>query len=86
MEQALSPLRHVDNIGCELIVAVAELESDEFRRQASEFVAAAGGRATLIQGKGCNHFELVETLARGGGLLGAAALAQMRLPLPRSAG
>jgi arylformamidase len=85
MEQLLSPLRHVDDIGCELIVAVAELESDEFRRQASEFVAAAGGRATLIRGKGFNHFELVETLAHGEGLLGAAALAQMRLPPPGSA-
>jgi arylformamidase len=86
MEQALSPLRHVDDIGCELIVAVAELESDEFRRQASEFVAAAGGRATLIRGTGFNHFELVETLAHGEGLLGAAALAQMRLAPPGSAG
>jgi arylformamidase len=79
MEQALSPLRHVGHIGCDLIVAVAELESDEFRRQAGEFVAAAGGRAVLVQGKGFNHFELVETLAHHEGVLGAAVLAQMRL-------
>jgi arylformamidase len=86
MEEALSPLRHVDDIGCELIVAIAELESDEFRRQASEFIAAAGGRAALIRGKGFNHFELVETLAHGEGLLGAAALAQIGLSPPGSAG
>jgi arylformamidase len=86
MEQALSPLRYVDQIGCDLIVAVAELESDEFRRQASEFVAAAGGRAALVKGKGFNHFELVETLAHREGVLGAAALAQMGLPSSGRAG
>jgi len=78
-------LRHVGQIGCDLIVAVADLDSDEFRRQASAFVDAAGGRAALVRGKGFNHFELVETLAHRQGVLGAAALAQMGLP-PSGAG
>jgi arylformamidase len=79
MEQALSPLRHLAHLGCDLIIAVAELDSDEFRRQASDFAAAASGRASLLKGEGLNHFELVETLAHRQGLLGSAALAQMGL-------
>jgi len=76
-EQALSPQRHLDRLGCDLIVASAEFDSAEFRRQAREFSSAAG--ASLIEGIGMNHFEIVETLADPEGLLGRAALAQMGL-------
>jgi arylformamidase len=82
-EQALSPQRHIGQLGCELIVARAEFDSDEFRRQADEFARAAGGRARLIEGKGLNHFEIAETLADPAALLGRAALAQMGLPANR---
>jgi arylformamidase len=76
-ERELSPQRHLDRLGCDLVVASAEFDSAEFRRQARAFSAAAG--ATLIEGKGMNHFEIVETLADPEGLLGDAALAQMGL-------
>jgi arylformamidase len=76
-EQALSPQRQLDRLGCDLIVASAEFDSTEFRRQAREFSAAAG--VSLVEGKGMNHFEIVETLAEPQGLLGRAALTQMGL-------
>ncbi len=76
-EQALSPQRHLDRLGCDLIVAAAEFDSADFRRQAREFAAAAN--VSLIEGKGMNHFEIVETLADPNGLLGGLALAQMGL-------
>lgn len=76
-EQAFSPLRHLDRLGCDLIVACAEFDSADFRRQAREFAAAAN--VGLIEGKGMNHFEIIETLADPDGLLGRLALAQMGL-------
>jgi len=82
MEEALSPRRHLAALACPLVVAFGELESDEFRRQGREFAAAAGARASLIEGKGLNHFEIAGTLAAAEGLLGRAALAQMGLSLP----
>jgi arylformamidase len=82
-EQALSPRRHLDRLGCDLVVASAEFDSAEFRRQAHEFAAAAN--VPLIEGKGMNHFEIIETLGDPDGVLGRAALAQMGLSTaPRS--
>jgi arylformamidase len=81
-EHALSPQRHAARLGCPVIVAYAEHDTDEFRRHAREFHAAlvaAGRRAQLVRGDGFNHFELIETLARPDGILGRAALAQMDL-------
>jgi arylformamidase len=77
MEQELSPQRHLARLNGVLVVACAEHDSDEFRRQAREFAAAAG--VDLLVGEGLNHFELAETLARRDGLLGRAALRQMGL-------
>jgi len=79
MEEELSPRRHVADLGCDVIIAAGELESDEFKRQAREFAAAAGSRATFLTGEGLNHFEVAETLADRDGLLGRAALRQMGL-------
>jgi arylformamidase len=76
-ERELSPQRHLNRLGCDLIVASAEFDSAEFWRQARAFSAAAG--VSLVEGKGMNHFEIVETLADPEGLLGRAALAQMGL-------
>lgn len=76
-EQGLSPQRHLGSLRCDLIVASAEFDSAEFRRQARDFSAAPG--VSLIDGKGMNHFEIVETLGDPEGLLGHAALAQMGL-------
>ncbi|MSP90041.1 MAG: alpha/beta hydrolase [Alphaproteobacteria bacterium] len=81
-EHALSPQRHLDRVGCPVILAHGDGESPEFKRQARDFDAALKQRSlssTLIEGKGFNHFELVETLGRADGLLGRVALKQMGL-------
>lgn len=50
-------------IACPIIVAYAEGDTDEFRRQSREFVAAldkAGRLQELMELPGVNHFELME--------------------------
>ena len=83
IEQELSSHRHLDRLACPLIVGYGTYETPEFQRQARDFAAAlqaAGKPAQLLVGEGYNHFEMLETLANPYGLLGRAALAQMRLP------
>ena len=83
IEQELSSVRHLDRLACPLIVGYGTYETPEFQRQARDFAAAlqaAGKPAQLLVGEGYNHFEMLETLANPYGLLGRAALAQMRLP------
>jgi arylformamidase len=63
-------------------VGYGTYETPEFQRQARDFAAAlkaAGKLVQLLVGEGYNHFEILETLASPYGLLGRAALAQMRL-------
>jgi arylformamidase len=89
MEQALSTQRHLDKLNAPIIVSYGTLESPEFQRQAREFVAAvkaAGKAVQLIVGEGYNHFEMPETFGNPFGLLGRAALEQMKLvpALPQS--
>jgi arylformamidase len=63
---ALSPIRHVDHIGCKVSVAHGALESPEFRRQAQEFAAALAVRGKLgasLVLPDLNHFEVAEKLA-----------------------
>ena len=82
MEQALSPQRHLARLTAPLIVAYGTLESPEFQRQARDFAAAlraAGKPVELLVGDGYNHFEIIETLTSPYGLLGRAALEQMKL-------
>ena len=82
MEQALSPQRHLDRLNAPLVVAYGSLETPEFQRQSRDFAAAvkaAGKPVQLLLGEGYNHFEMPETLANPYGLLGRAALAQMKL-------
>ena len=82
MEQALSSLRHLDRLSAPVIVAHGTLETPEFQRQSREFAAAlkaAGKPVQLLIGEGYNHFEIAETLASPYGLLGRAALEQMKL-------
>ncbi|HLQ25344.1 MAG TPA: alpha/beta hydrolase [Acidiferrobacterales bacterium] len=82
MEQALSAQRHLDKLNAPLIVACGTLETPEFQRQNRDFAEAvkkAGKPVQLLVGEGYNHFEIMETLANPYGLLGRAALAQMRL-------
>ena len=81
-EEALSPQRHVDRLACPLVVAAADGDAPEFRRQAHDFAAAAartGATVQFVEGKGFNHFDVIETLAEAQGLLGKLMLEQMEL-------
>ena len=82
MEQALSTQRHLDRLNTPIIVSYGTLESPEFQRQSRDFVAAvkaAGKPVELIIGEGYNHFEFPETFGNPYGILGRAALEQMKL-------
>jgi arylformamidase len=84
MVDALSPARHVDHIACPMVVGFGERESDEFKRQGREFAAMIERRGSpvhLVEGKGLNHFEIINTLAAPFGLLERIALHQMGLGL-----
>lgn len=84
MEEALSTQRHLDRIRAPVVIVHATLETPEFQRQSREFAAAlkrAGKAAELIVAEGFNHFEIRETLANPFGILGRAALAQMKLSI-----
>jgi len=81
-EEALSPQRHLDKLHVPLIVAWGSLDTPEFQRQSRDFAEAvktAGKPVEQIEGEGYNHFEFVETLGNPYGLLGRAALRQMKL-------
>jgi arylformamidase len=80
--EELSAIRHLDRLSTPLVFAYGTYESPEFQRQSRDFYAAVksmGKPVELLIGEGCNHFEMVDTLANPYGLLGRAALAQMRL-------
>jgi arylformamidase len=82
MEEALSAIRHLDQLATPLIVSYGTYETPEFQRQTRDFAAAvkaAGKPVELVVGEGYNHFEMLETLANPYGLLGRAVLAQMGL-------
>jgi arylformamidase len=82
MEDALSAQRHLDRLNAPLVLAHGTFETPEFQRQSRDFAAAvkaAGKPVQLLVGPGYNHFEMLETLASPYGLLGRAALEQMKL-------
>ena len=82
MERDLSAQRHIAHLHTPLVLAHGTRETPEFQRQTRDFYAAvkaAGKPAELLVGEGYNHFEFLETLANPYGLLGRAALAQMKL-------
>jgi arylformamidase len=82
VEQALSSQRRLEHLNCPVILGYGTLETPEFQRQSRDFAAAvkaAGKPVTLLVGEGYNHFEMPELLANPYGLLGRAALEQMKL-------
>ena len=84
MEQELSAMRHLQSLNTPLILAHGTRETPEFQRQTRDFCAAVkavGKPVELIVGEGYNHFEFLETLGNPYGLLGRAALAQMKLSI-----
>jgi arylformamidase len=77
IEHELSPSRHLDRLRAPVVVAHAGNDSPEFQRQSREWAEALRTRGRLhrlVVAEGLNHFEIVETLARPGGLLARAAL------------
>ncbi len=81
MEDAFSPIRHLDNLHAPVIVAYGSYETPEFKRQSQEFakaIADAGKHVQLIVAENYNHFEVIETLANPHGILGRAVLEQMQ--------
>jgi arylformamidase len=87
MEHAFSPIRHLDNLHAPLIVAYGSYETPEFKRQSRDFAQAAaeaGKDVRLIVAENYNHMEIIETLANPHGILGRAALEQMRQGDPDS--
>jgi arylformamidase len=82
MEHKLSTQRHLDKLNAPVILAYGTLETPEFQRQTRDFAAAvqaAGKPVQLLVADGYNHFEIIETIANPHGLLGRAALEQMKL-------
>jgi arylformamidase len=82
MVDALSPHRHLDQLTAPVVVTYGAQESPEFQRQARDFAAAVeavGKPVRLLVGEGYNHFEMIETLGSPDGMLGRAALEQMKL-------
>ena len=82
VEDALSTQRHLARIPCPVVLAYGTKETPEFQRQTRDFAAAlenAGKPLQLLVADGYNHFEIIETMANPYGLLGRAALAQMKL-------
>lgn len=80
--EALSPIRHLDQLHALIVVAYGTCETPEFQRQNREFAAAVAGAGKpmrLLVGEHYNHFELPETLGNPYGLLGRAALELMGL-------
>ena len=80
---ALSALRHLDRIACPVTLAYGDGESPEFKRQSRDMAAALKSKgkhpAEVVEVKGVNHFEIIETLAKPDGALGKIALKQMGL-------
>jgi len=82
IEEALSPIRHVDRIVAPLIVAYGSNETPEHQQQGRDFAAAveaAGKPVSLVVAEGYDHFEILGGLARPSGLLGRPVLEQMGL-------
>ena len=82
MEHGLSTQRHLAKINCPVVCTYGTLETPEFQRQSRDFAAAmkaAGKPVQLLVGPEYNHFEIMDTLASPYGLLGRAALEQMKL-------
>ncbi|NXD93465.1 KFA formamidase, partial [Chaetorhynchus papuensis] len=67
--QRNSPMRHVTPAvpaACEVLVAVAQHDSPEFRRQSQEYsqaLRAAGWSVSLLDLAGVDHFDIIEKLS-----------------------
>ena len=77
-----SPIRHIPQLGCPLIIGVGALETDEFRRQSREFAAAwsaAGLDCQFAEIEGRHHFSVNQDMNHADSVLAAPFLRQMGL-------
>lgn len=82
LEQAMSPIRHLDKLHAAVTVTYGTFETPEFQRQGREFAAAiraAGHPVTLIVAPNFAHLETEESLGNPYGPNGRAAIAMMGL-------
>jgi arylformamidase len=82
IEHAYSAMRHLDKLGCPVIVAYGGLETHEFQRHSCELAEAARARDMLdklVVAEAYNHFEVLESFADPYGIIGYEALRQMKL-------
>lgn len=81
MEHDLSPIRHIEKLNAPTIVAYGTNETPEFIRQSRDFASAVedvGKAVNLVIAENYNHFEIIETMANPHGIVGRAALGQVR--------
>lgn len=77
-----SSIKHLDRIECPLLVGCGEFETDEFRRQCTDFAKAvndADKEADLLIVEGRNHFDVITTLGDRESPLGQAVMRQMKI-------
>jgi arylformamidase len=82
MEEALSPMRHIELLRAPITVTYGTFETPEFQRQARDFAAAvkaAGKPVELLEAANFNHFEMCESFGNPYGPNGLAALKLMKL-------
>lgn len=78
---ALSPMRHLDRIACNVIVIVGDKESPEFQRQSRDFATALAGMGRLAKQivlSGKTHFVIPEALNDPGSAVSQAVLGLMK--------
>lgn len=82
MEDAMSPLRHIEHLRAPVIVTYGTNETPEFQRQSRDFAGAlknAGKAVELVVAPNFNHFEMCESLGNPYGPNGAAVRRLMHL-------
>ncbi|WP_306225534.1 alpha/beta hydrolase [Bosea beijingensis] len=80
--ETFSPIRHAERLGCPVLVAYGDGETDEYRRHAVTFHAAlrkVGATSALLLAPGQNHFEVSRTLASRDSALFAELMKNMTL-------
>lgn len=81
IEEQLSTIRHIDKINTPIILAVGDLETDEFKRQTGEFAQAlkdAGKTVELFNLAPYNHFETMDDYGNPYYPVSAASIKQIK--------
>lgn len=76
-----SPIRHLDELTCPVVVVSGDKDSPEYQRQANAFTYVLGGMGKLqksIISSSMNHYEVVTDLNKANTDLSAAVLQLMR--------